>query len=137
MFDKFDDCSMEKKSVSIECRTIFANSNTHLYFGITCSRYYIFLVIISIFGFTKHHLYRLQTLPIKSRIIDSVRFGKNLVYFEFFTVVIFSTKKSNFFSSQHSRKLTNCYRSLSLIQMEKTNTTNKVGDKHPGTMCST
>ena len=79
MFDKFDDCSMEKKSVSIECRTIFANSNTHLYFGITCSRYYIFLVIISIFGFTKHHLYRLQTLPIKSRIIDSVRFGKNLV----------------------------------------------------------
>ena len=66
----------------------------------------------------------------------SVRFGKNLVLW-FFTAVMFCAKKSNFFSSQHGCKLTNCYRSLSLIQMEKTNTTNKVGDKHPGILCST
>ena len=57
----------------------------------------------------------------------SVRFCKKK---RFFTVAIFCRKKSIFFSSQQGRKLINCYRNLSLLQIAETNTRNKVGECH-------
>ena len=70
-------------------------------------------------------VYFTYNLIIRNYVLTVSDFGKISTY-NFFTVVFFCTKKSNFFSSQHGRKLTNCYRSLYfLIKTVKTNTTSK------------